>query len=371
MKWRVFTLISLLVLRFALGWFEVAKYRQNTRLRLEGNIDNVYHTNTDCVIELGRFFVNLRNDCSFSRMDRIGVVGIVENRVIDRFFGRLWLDSAEIVSFDRSEFGAPKPGWFATKFVEFRENVVSTYRRFLSEPESSLVAGIVLGYKNDIGRSFYDLMVESGTIHVAVASGYNVMLLGGTVMSLLLWMCKRGQASVVSVLAMAFYALLAGGDPPVIRAVIMGGVVFLGSSLGKRVVTWWILLVTGSVMALVSPEIVLSVSFQLSMMASVGLMIVEPWMKRYLEWRHERMVEFLTGSGLTTSLATMLTTMPIIWWHFGRVSWIGILSNTLILPFVPMLMITGAFMQILPGVFSWPTFAVSHWMVLVIEFFGR
>jgi len=364
-------LIILLFLRFVLGWFEVSKYSQNTRLRFEGNIDNVYQTNAECIIELGRFFVNLRDDCSFSRMDVIEVIGTVDNRVIDRFFGRLWLNSAEIVSFDRTQFIPSKSGLFSTKIVSFRENLVDRYRRFLPEPESSLVAGIVLGYKHDIGQRIYGLMVESGTIHIAVASGYNVMLLGGTVMSLLLWVCRRGLASVACVLAMAFYALLAGGDPPVIRAVIMGGVVFLGSSLGKRVVTWWILLVTGSVMVLVSPEIILSVSFQLSMMASVGLMVVEPWMKRYLEEKHEMIVEFLSGSGLTTSLATMFTTMPIIWWHFGRVSWIGILSNTLILPLVPMLMITGAFMQILPGVFSWPTFVLAHWMVLVIEFFGK
>ncbi len=51
-------------------------------------------------------------------------------------------------------------------------------------------------------------------------------------------------------------------------------------------------------------------------------------------------------------------------------SLIGILSNILILPLVPILMITGAAMQVLPGVFSYPTYAVARWMIEVIRFFG-
>jgi hypothetical protein len=51
-------------------------------------------------------------------------------------------------------------------------------------------------------------------------------------------------------------------------------------------------------------------------------------------------------------------------------SWIGVVSNILILPFVPILMIVGAGMQVLPQIFSWPSYVVAHWMVVVIRFFG-
>jgi len=99
-------------------------------------------------------------------------------------------------------------------------------------------------------------------------------------------------------------------------------------------------------------------------------MVVEPTINRWLSKSHEKLVEILEGTGLLTSFSTMLMTAPIIWWHFGRMSWIALLSNILILPLVPILMITGAGMQILPQVFYWPTYAVAHWMVRVIGFFG-
>jgi competence protein ComEC len=123
-------------------------------------------------------------------------------------------------------------------------------------------------------------------------------------------------------------------------------------------------------MILIEPLLLVDASFQLSMAASIGLMVVEPTMVKFLSLGHEKLTEILSGTGLLTSISTMILTGPIIWWHFGRMSLIGIVSNVLILPLVPILMITGILMQVLPWVFAWPTYVVAHWMVVVIRFFG-
>lgn len=348
----------------------MTKYQPNSQIRVTGNIYNIYQNNSNCIIQIGRFWIDYRKTCTFSRLTKIEVIGRVKRGLIDDILGRLWLDSAELVVLkDSSADSALKvqnPGWFEA----FREKIVAKYTSYLAEPESGLVAGIVFGYKKDIGQVMYDLMIKSGTIHIAVASGYNIMLVGGTVLSICFWLMKRKWATVVAILAMTGYALEAGGDPPVIRAVIMGTVAFTALVIGRKTMTWWILLVTGWVMVLIEPLMLVNVSFLLSMAASVGLMVVEPEINKFLNKNHEKLAEILGGSGLTTSVATMITTMPIIWYSFGRMSWIGILSNTLILPLVPILMIFGALMQVLPGVFAWPTYVIAHWMVEVIRFFG-
>lgn len=370
MNWRWTLLIIILIIRFSLGWAESLEYRQNSRVKVTGNIDNIYQKNTECIIVVGRFWIDIPNDCSFSRLARVRVIGRVESGVIDRFLGRLWLDSAEIEVLDdgwsETRVRSENPGLLET----IRENIVSKYRRFLSEPESGLVAGIVLGYKKDIGQEMYNLMIKSGTIHIAVASGYNIMLVGGTVLSICFWFLKRKWASLVAIIVMLGYAVEAGGEPPVIRAVIMAGVVFLAAVVGRKAISWWVLLVTGWLMVLMAPLLLVNVSFQLSIGASVGLVIVEPVMRKLLSSGHEKLAEVLGGSGVLTSVSTMVMTVPIIWWNFGRMSWIGVLSNILILPLVPILMITGAAMQLLPWVFSYPTYIIAHWMVEVIRFFG-
>lgn len=364
-------MIVVLAIRFSLGWVESLKFKQYSRVRVTGNIDNIYQNNTECIMVVGRFWINYRNDCSFSRLAKVQVVGRVNGGVIDRFLGRLWLDSAELAVLDDG-WSVNKTEPVTNRFLgAIRENIVVKYTRYLSEPESGLVAGIVLGYKKDIGQKMYDLMVRSGTIHIAVASGYNIMLVGGTVLSVCFWVFKRKWASMLAIMLMLFYAMEAGGEPPVIRAVIMAAVVFGAAIVGRRVISWWILLVTGWLMVLVEPLLLINVSFQLSMAASVGLMVVEPWISKILSKSHERLTEILGGSGVLTSVSTMVMTAPIIWWHFGRMSLLGVVSNILILPLVPLLMIFGAAMQVLPWVFSYPTYIIAHWMVEVIYFFGR
>ena len=370
MKYRSIILLLFLLFRFSLGWIETSKFELNQQVRVTGNIYNIYLKDTECIISMGRFWINLRTECPFSRNSKVDVVGNISGGVIDKFMGRLWLDSAKLSVLGSKDIPVSEVDHFSSVFEVTREKIVDIYRRSLPEPESSLVAGIILGYKKDIGRDFYDSMVKSGTIHIAVASGYNIMLVGGTVLSICFWILKRKWASVVAILVMIVYAVEAGGEPPVIRAVIMATVVFLAAVVGRKALSWWILLVTGWLMILFEPWLIDNVSFQLSMAASAGLMIVEPAINRRLGMSHERLVEILGGSGVLTSISTMVTTAPIIWWHFGRMSWIGIVSNTLILPFIPVLMITGALMQVLPEVFSWPTYAVAHWIVGVIRFFG-
>jgi len=363
-------LITVLFFRFILGWIESGQYKQNSLIRVTGKIDNVYQKNTECIIVVGRFWINSRNGCIFSRLSQVQVVGRVYGGVIDRFLGRLWLTNGEIFVLTDSLEADFSEAIFLRSVNTFREKIMDVYRRYLPEPESGLVAGIVLGYKKDIGQEMYDLMIKSGSIHIAVASGYNIMLVGGTVLSICFWFLKRRWASVVAVLAMIFYAVEAGGEPPVIRAVIMAGVVFWAAVLGRRAISWWVLLVTGWLMVLVEPLLLLNVSFQLSMAASVGLMVMEPWISKWLSFDHEKLSRVLSGSGVLTSISTMILTGPIIWWSFGRVSWIGVLSNIFILPLVPVLMITGALMQVLPWVFSYLTYFIAHWMVEVIRFFG-
>jgi len=370
MRSRCWVIVIVLIFRFSLGLTELAKYSQNSRVRVTGNIDNIYQNDSKCIITVGRFWIDYRKPCTMAKSQKVVIIGRVYGGVIDRFLGRLWLNSAELTITDKVTNADNNDGVFNRAMGNVSNYCVGVYRRFMPEPESGLVAGIVLGYKKDIGQDMYTQMVKSGTIHIAVASGYNIMLVGGTVLAVCFWFLRRKWAIMVALLAMIFYAMEAGGEPPVVRAVIMAGAVFVATVVGRKTISWWILLVTGWLMVLIEPLLLVNVSFQLSMAASVGLMVVEPIVNKILSKGHEKLTEILGGTGLLTSVSTMITTAPIIWWNFGRMSLIGILSNILILPLVPILMITGAGMQILPQVFSWPTYVVAHWMVEVIKFFG-
>jgi predicted membrane metal-binding protein len=73
---------------------------------------------------------------------------------------------------------------------------------------------------------------------------------------------------------------------------------------------------------------------------------------------------------LVSTASTMLLCLPILWWNFGRISLIGLVSNVLVLPLVPPLMILGVGMLVLPDFLYLPTYALAHLLVRIIEFFG-
>ena len=301
----------------------------------------------------------------------IRVVGTIDENVITRLMGKISLVDGKIYRLDKFGETTTKCGIVCDRLNKFREILLNRIRINVPEPESGLVAGIVLGYKNDIGREFNQEMINSGTIHIAVASGYNVMLVGGMTLSLLFWFLKRKGATVVAILVMVFYTIIAGGEPPVIRAVIMAGLIYVANAIGRGSSSLWVLCLATWTMMIWNPYIITSVSFQLSVAASVGMIVVDPWLSSCLKRVvGEKMLEFLTGLGIVTSLATMVMTAPIIGWHFGRMSWIGILSNILILPVVPLLMSLAGLMLIFGSWITVPVYALAHFMVVVIGFLG-
>ncbi len=373
-------LILILLVRCVLGRLETFKFSVDVPVSVIGYVDIVYRNNSNCIMSIDIFLIDSGKICAAKPGDRIRVFGTLDRRLIESFEGRLWLVSKQIDRLDKTQKTENSKSKYGEGMDYFREGLVSVIKRSMPEPEAGLIAGVVLGYKKDIGQELYEKMIKSGSVHIAVASGYNILLVGGVILSLGFWILKRPQAIGVAVAAMIFYAVLAGGEPPVVRAVWMAGFMYLGQAMGRSSVAYWILLLTAWVMLMIQPSLLASASFQLSVAASFGLMVIEPWLSRWLEtragagagpYKGSGLVDLVERTGIMTSVATMIATMPIIWWHFGRMSLIGIVSNILILPFVPPLMILGVGMLVLPSLFSWPAYALAHWMVMVIRFFGQ
>jgi ComEC/Rec2-related protein len=371
MKNRLPVLVFLLIFRCILGWATTLDFSPGREIRVTGYPDNMYQDISKCIIKIDRFLFLSEEICAKYQDTEIRATGTLDKPLIDSFVGNLWLTSAEIEIMESNQELKETRTQDRDCLNNFRESLVSVYKKYVPEPEAGLVSGVVLGYKKDIGQELYQQMIKSGSIHIAVASGYNILLVGGVVLSLSFWIAHRSIAVWIALATMILYALLAGGDPPVVRAVWMAGLMYLGQVLGRRTRFGWVLAFTAWIMLMIDPTLLVSVSFQLSVGASFGLMVVEPWMsKKLASVAGGGLINFVGSMGVMTTASTMLMTMPVIWWHFGRMSLIGMVSNILILPFVPPLMIFGAGMLLFPGLFSFPVYALSHWIVLMIRFFG-
>ncbi len=230
-------------------------------------------------------------------------------------------------------------GWLWLLANKWRQSLSHKINILLPEPQASLLKGILLGVKSDLSPDFYDALKRTGTLHVIVASGYNISFISGLIIPLLRFLGRR--LSLVTALGLLyFYSLLAGGDPPIMRALLMGSLVCIGDYLGRPSAALRLLLVSALIMLMLDPLLVGDLSFQLSFLATLSLISVAPILKRLAP--NIRLGDFWD------SLASQLLVWPLIAFNFQTVSVWSPLTNLLVLWAVGPAMIAGLLILIVP-----------------------
>lgn len=222
-----------------------------------------------------------------------------------------------------------------------RQKVRSLFNASLPPTSSSLLSGIIFGVRGDMPQDFFESLKKTGTLHVIAASGMNVSLVGSFLASFLILFVRRQIALFITIVGIFFYALLAGFEPSIVRAAIMGSIAFAAQIMGRQNLSLFSLFIAGFIMLMVSPQSLYDIGFQLSFLATLGLITVKPIFDSALSRINlPNFLGFLHES-FSTSLAAQIGTLPVLVANFGTFSLISILANTLILWTVPPVMIIG------------------------------
>ena len=238
-------------------------------------------------------------------------------------------------------------------------------KRLLPEPYAALASGMLLGIEAGIPRELYNRFNLTGTSHVIVISGSNVALVTGVLMALGIWLFGLRWAGWLTLAGLALYTLLVGGDASVMRAALMGGLYVVATLLGRQSTALVSLAAACLLMTLWNPLMLWDVGFQLSSAATLGLILMGPaltesftsfWAKGIRgrgRWRplpgspkatflRPNSIGDLLRDGLLLTVAASITTYPLIVYYFGRLSLVSLLSNLLITPVQPGILIFGA-----------------------------
>lgn len=214
--------------------------------------------------------------------------------------------------------------------TKIRTSSIDIVDKNFPSPQSELLLGMLIGLDR-LGEvpNFSDKLKDTSTIHVVVVSGFNIALVFNLVTKAL-GSEYRFKNLVIAQLVTVFYALLSGFEPPVVRALVMGSIVSWGKYSGRLIDGMRVLIFAASVMIIIEPAYLSSVSFQLSFMASLGLILFSGMF-----------ANLKVPEDLKSTFAAQLLVWPIISIYFGRVSVIGIVVNPLILWTVPISTILG------------------------------
>jgi len=362
-------LLFILALRFFFFYSNQPQFKDGQKLNFETRILSQPKASGSQQI----FTANYRNEKIKITMGRfpelnygqnVLIVGTIKARAINK-------NALLAMYFPKIEEVKSGSGLFnvSLKFINnVRQKLISLFSKTLSTPSSSLLMGIIFGIKEQMPKDFTDNLRTSGVFHVIAASGMNVTLIGGFISTFFAFFLKRQIAIGLSILGIIFYALLAGLEASIIRASIMGILVFSAQIMGRQTLAVNGLAFAGFGMLFIDPSLIFDIGFQLSFASTLGILYIKPVLPK----------KSIVGSEILTTVSAQLATLPILLANFGTYSIYSILVNGLVLWTVPILMMVGGLgalvgliLEPLSQLLIYLCYPLLLYFESVVNFFGK
>lgn len=245
---------------------------------------------------------------------------------------------------------------FIFSFIERqRRKVANSVSENIGQPEFGVVLALATGDQSQIGRGLRDVLASTGLSHLIAISGMNVAYVAaflyfiskfifGFFPWLILRVPARMLSAVITLPAVWCYVMFTGSAISAVRAGIMLTVFLIGLIIGRRQDLLSTLAVSVVAILIVLPLSVLDVSFQLSVTAVAGIILMAPLFIRFMggegdkTTRRGRILGW-TRALVAASFAAGLVTMPVVAYHFKFISGIGFIANLVAVP------LTGAILS--------------------------
>lgn len=251
------------------------------------------------------------------------------------------------------------------KILEIKGFVKRRIARSLPVPESGLLEGLILGGSAALPKAVQEDFSRTGLTHIVAVSGYNVTIIAECLMAtgilIGLW---RQQAFWFAVAGIVLFIVLVGLPASAVRAGIMGTLLLWASKHGRLANAWNAILFAAVAMLVRNPLLLrYDAGFQLSFLATVGIIAVYPRLENRLAERLEKLGGLAKAlfEILGLAFSAQVFVLPIILYGFGNLSIVSLLANLMVLPVVTPSMLWG-FAAIVAKIVLPPLGTVMMWI---------
>ncbi len=269
-----------------------------------------------------------------------------------------------------------------------RNHLSQTLTEVLPEPQASLAQGITLGKRGTIPSELKEDFTRTGTAHLLAISGLHLSIVAGILLSVGIWLFGRRRYTYIwlALGAIWLYALLTGMHPPVVRGAIMASLFLTAELLGRQRSAITALTFAAAVMVGISPQILWTVSFQLSFVAMAGLIFIAPPLRAIGRKAISKTlgedagivsIANIIADSFGVTLGAVIAVWPVVAHYFGIISFVGPLATFCALPALPGIIITGALagglgLITLPLAYplGWLAWLFLSYLLLVVKFFA-
>lgn len=239
-------------------------------------------------------------------------------------------------------------GGLAGRVVELRGAVADRIAVLWGE-RAPMVEALILARREHLDPELRDAFGLSGTAHLLAISGFHVGVVAGLLLATLRTAGLRPRPAAIGAAAGSWLYVLAIGAPDAaLRASVLLSLLAAARLRGTPVVSVGTLSSAFLLLLIMNPGSLASIGFQLSFAGTWGLVTLRRPIESILDrgWRRigrrpprrrpgagagER---WLRGSseGLTAGLAATLPTLPLLAWHFDRISLVGVPATLAVAP---------------------------------------
>ncbi|MDO8561621.1 MAG: ComEC/Rec2 family competence protein [bacterium] len=244
----------------------------------------------------------------------------------------------------------------------------------LSEPEAGLAGGITVGAKRGLGEGLSDIFISVGLIHVVVLSGYNIMLVMNGTARIFSGAPRLFRLFLAAFIAI-FFALMTGGASSSVRAAVMAVIGVVGRVTGRLYFASRVLGIVALGMVVWNPFLLsFDIGFQLSVLATLGLIWFTPIFSARLKWITEK---FNLREIAASTLGTQLAVLPLLLYQNGQLPLFSLPANLLALIAIPPAMAASAIASVaglvagsLAPIIAFPAYLLLAYIIDVAKFFA-
>jgi len=234
-------------------------------------------------------------------------------------------------------------GWIPQLALNARKNLQNSMDKLLPPLESSFLAGIMLGSRTQIPKSFQDDFATTGSSHILAASGMNVGMVAAWLylLSRILPLPKRYFHRAL-LFALFFYTLVCGGTPSIVRADLMASLFLCAKLLDRDGDLPISVALSAFLILLFEPGELYDIGFQLSYATVIPIIALQPTFemisKRLMSSKTSRLTmiirkgEMIFVETALLTLAAQLGSLPLTISYFNQFSIVALGVNLLVVP---------------------------------------
>jgi len=261
-----------------------------------------------------------------------------------------------------------------TWLYKVRASFMQNINNVIPMPESDLANGLILGARGGFDEDTKQEFIDTGTIHIIALSGYNVSIVANNVMKFFGLIFSTTVSIVLGFVVIILFIVMTGASATAIRAGIMASIMLLGRMTERKYLAGRALVVAGLLMIAYDPRVVADMSFQLSFIATGGVLFVTP---KVINWFRFLPLRYGIREMVASTVAATISVLPVLLYLTGVLSLVSLPANFLILLIIPYVMLfifttgmVGFIIPILAIIFGYITYIILLYMLYVIHFFG-